>query len=142
MDACRLVRMTGSAVVTMLASSWPMKVPTQTVPTASHGAACSARMRAGRAGSVSILGVTRRGASGSGTRVGPYSLTARLCDRHEDIIQHRRDLSGRVGGPCLHPVTERWSPRSDQPCARYCVHTPVHAPREAATVDPAAHPSR
>src|SRR5580704_12028894 len=33
-----------------------------------------------------------------------------------------------VGRICLHPVTERWSVRSDPSCARYCDDAPVHAP--------------
>src|SRR5580692_10663958 len=88
MDACRLMRMYGSAVATMLASSWPMNAPTQTVATASQGAEWSARMRAGRGGSVSIR--LRRGASGSDTNVGA-SLHALVGGRrHHHIIQHGR----------------------------------------------------
>src|SRR6202035_1464551 len=88
MDACRLVRMNGSAVVTMLASSWPMKAPTQTVATASQGAEWSARMRAGRGGSVSIWGVVRGGVWGSDTdaRASLHALVEGR--RHHHIIQH------------------------------------------------------
>src|ERR1700691_3674641 len=99
MDACRLMRMNGSAVVTMLASSCPMNAPTQTVPTASHGAEWSALMRAGRRGSVRIRGVTRRGASGSPTCGHAFPLVARQGDRHHTIIGHN---SARNGGDGRH----------------------------------------
>src|ERR1700730_9956178 len=36
-----------------------------------------------------------------------------------------------VGRICLHPVTERWSPRSDRSGARYCDDASVHAPRRS-----------
>src|ERR1700733_670712 len=94
MDACRLMRMTGSAVATMLASSWPMKAPTQTVPTASQGAEWSARMGAGRGGSMRIRGVRRCGGSGSDTGAHASLLTVLGGDRHGHIIQHSPALDG------------------------------------------------
>src|SRR5580693_3772519 len=102
MDACRLERMYGSAVVTMLASSWPMNAPTHTVPTASHGAEWRARMRAGRRGSVRIRDVTRRGASGSPT-LRRALVVVRQGDRHRTIIQHIRALDRRQGRHMFPP---------------------------------------
>jgi len=47
--------MAGNVIVTMLASSWPMKAPKHTTPTASHGARGLSRTAAGRGSSCKIL---------------------------------------------------------------------------------------
>src|SRR5580693_8516964 len=77
----------------MLASSWPMNAPKQTVATANHGASGCSRIAVGRAGSRSNVSMTRQ----------PTSSLSSISICYRTIISSNTELNGRQNGRAADP---------------------------------------